>query len=122
MSNQTGQSRIFARALSLIRNSIIAVADSTDSLLHLDRSIGFKTKATLYAKQSGESNVVTVELLKQEITLSDARYIIEERHYAVVSGREHISSALHQFAVEVSYMSTDSLRVQSPVLSLEYSR
>ncbi len=71
-----------------IRDALLSVADSSESSLHLNRSTAFKTKAALYSSQFEEINVVTTDLQKRGLNLSDSRYLLDHLIDAVESGRD----------------------------------
>lgn len=116
LNNQTRWSSIYQMLTryNRIRDALIRVADSSESSLNMNRSSVFKSKALIYAKQFSEINVVTVELQKQGLSLSDARYILDDLNDAIRSGRDDISSPLYQCSLGTAYTSPSAPIVHSP--------
>ncbi len=97
-----------------IRDALLSVGDSSESSLHLNRSTAFKTKAALYSSQFEEINVVTNELQKRGLNLSDSRYLLDDLIDAVENGRDDMSSPFFQCVLGTTYISGIAPIVHSP--------
>lgn len=95
-----------------LRDQLIEISDSEDVHLTIYQSPRFKTYALRAEQQLEQINVVTKELQKENLSLSDSQFAVGALMEAVVHGR---SKTENQFKFcKLQFRSTELLGKSSP--------